>query len=346
MAISRYSKPLTTLFAGAVLLTATAGGFVAYGRGFPTKGLTETALVATPCTEFSGSVNIRVDTDKPWLCDLGNGTVIGIIPWDSKASADYWDYTTEYRVYRLENASDSLGAQDPSDLAIRRSFYDIDILKDLKPVFSTKEVSRRSVTALRLQQSDRDLSITVGGGKKLRLPWPEQWPMLERCSTLRVFSCDRKNLPSVTDRLEAYPEAETYTGIDEFVPPVLKPDMTDDRTGYWTYLDRVTPKSGRTVVGGRYRLAIVQDPDEDGTLLLVYISGAEINKDLWTKGDIKGRLRPTSFENHYDLEWLDSHRKPAGMNECSATFEGINLLTLDFPLAGAQIRLQREMKAE
>lgn len=326
----RIKELLLPLILACVLVTL--AGSSCFANGFPTRGIKEVESIPTPGSGFFGALNIRNESHRSWLCDLGNGMAVGVIPWNSKASADYWDYTTEYLIFQLP------------DTVCPDKTVNAENIRNIKPLHTARLVSHSPVSALRLMQSDRDLTVTAGGGQRLQLPWPGQWKMLDTCSVIRIWTADTKAKISIDNRFEAYPEAVVHEGLGEFVPQDLTSGAKDDHTGYWSYLDRVTPKSGRTVVGGRYRLAVIKDKDDPGTLLLVYIDGAEINADMWKTGDLKGILRPTSFENHYDLEWYDSHRLPAGMNECSATFEGINLLTLDFPLSGAQIRFQREME--
>lgn len=72
--------------------------------------------------------------------------------------------------------------------------------------------------------------------------------------------------------------------------------------GFWSYLDRNNdPDWAR--LGGRYRLALVKNANDFD---IIYIGGAEINKLNWKEGMIKGRLKSTIFQNHYDVEWYDS----------------------------------------
>ncbi len=111
----------------------------------------------------------------------------------------------------------------------------------------------------------------------------------------------------------------------------------DPVEGFWKYLDRQNnPRYAR--LGGTYTLAVVADGD--GGYDIIYLSGADVYADRWDEGMIKGHLRPTRFEGHYDLEWVDS---TFGVHdrELSAQLDASGILTLNFPLLKTQIRLSR-----
>lgn len=106
--------------------------------------------------------------------------------------------------------------------------------------------------------------------------------------------------------------------------------------GFWSYLDRDNnPDWAR--LGGRYRLALVQDGDD---YIIIYIGGAETNKKNWHEGMIKGRLKSTIFQNHYDLEWYDSMFDLI-CEDAYASIEN-SILTLEFPILKTQIRFFKE----
>ena len=106
--------------------------------------------------------------------------------------------------------------------------------------------------------------------------------------------------------------------------------------GFWSYLDR-NNDAKYAIVGGRYRIALVKDNDD---YLLIYLSGAQTNQINWAEGMIKGRLKPTIFQNHYDLIWYDSMFDIID-TDAYATIED-SILTLDFPLYKTQIRFYKE----
>lgn len=104
--------------------------------------------------------------------------------------------------------------------------------------------------------------------------------------------------------------------------------------GYYRYLDCDVEES-YAGLGGRYSLALV--PAADGGFDVVYVAGAERNSSGWLTGMLKGHMKPTIFQNHYDLTWYDSEKRPLS-GECSATLEQNALLTLNFPILKSQLR--------
>ncbi|MDE6384357.1 MAG: hypothetical protein K2K79_08450 [Paramuribaculum sp.] len=106
--------------------------------------------------------------------------------------------------------------------------------------------------------------------------------------------------------------------------------------GYWRYLDRdCNPDYAR--LGGNYSLAIVPDK-KPGDFLILYLDGAVTEPSRWQSGMVKGRLKATPFDGHYDLVWYDATTTPYSV-ECSATLEQPMVLRLDLPLLKASIRL-------
>lgn len=107
--------------------------------------------------------------------------------------------------------------------------------------------------------------------------------------------------------------------------------------GFWSYLDRNNdPDWAR--LGGRYRLALVKNANDFD---IIYIGGAEINKLNWKEGMIKGRLKSTIFQNHYDVEWYDSMFDI--INEDSHATIKDSILTIEFPIYKTQIRFYKEL---
>ncbi|MDE6396895.1 MAG: hypothetical protein K2K84_06465, partial [Muribaculaceae bacterium] len=112
--------------------------------------------------------------------------------------------------------------------------------------------------------------------------------------------------------------------------------------GIWSYLDGVTPKNGSVLIGGKYQLEILPDPDNSGDYIAVYRDGAAIGSQAWEDGTIKARLRPTHFEGHFDVEWYDANRETIN-DEVTATFQGDNILTIEFPVLETTIRFSRPL---
>lgn len=134
------------------------------------------------------------------------------------------------------------------------------------------------------------------------------------------------------------PAYELVTGLTEAAIDSLIAASPQSPAGYWRYLDRdCNPDYARP--GGNYTLAIVPDAEPDSYLIL-YLEGAQTAASRWHPGMIKGRLKGTPFEGHYDLVWYDAELSPHS-SECSATLEQPIVLRLDFPLLKASLRLAR-----
>ena len=111
---------------------------------------------------------------------------------------------------------------------------------------------------------------------------------------------------------------------------------TEGNEGFWSYLDRDIDLDYARL-GGKYRLALVKNKDG---YLIIYMDGAETNKNKWSKGMIKGVLKSTIFKNHYDLVWYDS---TFDVIDCEANaFIENSILTLNFPLYKSSIRFFKE----
>lgn len=108
--------------------------------------------------------------------------------------------------------------------------------------------------------------------------------------------------------------------------------------GKWEYLD-MDYDDVQAHPGGYYTFAVVPAPDGD-CFDIIYISGARVGADQWHEGMLKGRLIPTIFQDHYDLEWYD-----ASMNlhtvDCNASMEQGVILNMSFPALRTSIRFSR-----
>lgn len=112
----------------------------------------------------------------------------------------------------------------------------------------------------------------------------------------------------------------------------------DPLEGRWEYLDRDTDPA-KVSAGGRYVVATVADGN--GGYDIVYLGGAETFGDDWAPLDVKGRLVPTPFIDHFDLEWIAADSRTL-RSETSADFmSGRAVLRLNFPLLNSSIRFRR-----
>ncbi len=133
-------------------------------------------------------------------------------------------------------------------------------------------------------------------------------------------------------------EVETDWSIEK-INNYLK--FSDDKIeGFWEYLDRNNDDK-KAKIGGRYKFAIVKDNEE---YLILYISGAITNKLSWNIGMLKGKLKPTIFENHYDLVWYDSMLYQIETDAHADITDDV-ILNLQFPIYESSFRLYKIRKA-
>lgn len=111
----------------------------------------------------------------------------------------------------------------------------------------------------------------------------------------------------------------------------------DENEAIWSYLDRNNDVN-YAIIGGKYRIALIKDGND---YLIVYISGAQTNMKNWQEGMIKGRLKQTIFENHYDLIWYDSMFDVID-SDAHASIKN-SILTLEFPIYKTSIRFYKEL---
>lgn len=110
----------------------------------------------------------------------------------------------------------------------------------------------------------------------------------------------------------------------------------DEVEGYWQYLDRENdPVYARP--GGRYLLALVGNGEGYD---IIYVDGAETRRDQWMPMMLKGRLKPTVFIDHYDLEWTDATFETID-RDIHASVTDKAILTLSFPLLKTTLRFSK-----
>jgi len=110
----------------------------------------------------------------------------------------------------------------------------------------------------------------------------------------------------------------------------------DSREGFYDYLDSDVD-TDMCRLGGRYRLAVVGDGN--GGYDIIYLGGAEENGQAWRPGMIKGKLSPTIFLNHYDLQWYDAEMSD-DMEELWGELNG-TVMELHFPRERGTVRFSR-----
>lgn len=110
----------------------------------------------------------------------------------------------------------------------------------------------------------------------------------------------------------------------------------DEMEGYWTVFDRNLEES-LLQLGGDYGFAMVKDGED---YVLIYLTGARLNADLWNPGMVKARLTPDFFPGIYKVEWIDSQALPLSHDIKAQTGEG-NTLTIQFPYQSSSVRLRK-----
>lgn len=288
--------------------------FFSLASGLWSRDLRIVSELHTPDRDFFGAISFVSSGNDKWICEIDRICRVEVTPFNTRAGGDYWNPSATYTLFMFRPDTGSYDCV---------STHDIETTGDYR-------------TAFKIEQDVNGWRINGPGGKTLFAEILMGLPRISPATPIRLYSTSEKNPIEVLNRLETFPQ----TGH-------IQIDATADYQnlewpcGTWRYLDRVTPKNHRSVLGGRYTLAVVGDDDSDD-LLIVYVDGAENADTIWKTGDVKGRLKPTVFEGHYDLIWYDSSKNEVGIGECSATFEGYDILRLDFPLLESQIRLRRE----
>lgn len=93
--------------------------------------------------------------------------------------------------------------------------------------------------------------------------------------------------------------------------------------------------------GGSYRLAILPVGDSVG-FEIFYLDGAKVNPLLWSPGMKKGKLKPTPFDNVFDVEWRDAEGSLM-CHDIQAEFDPLALsLTIKFPFQSCNMRYRKE----
>lgn len=118
-------------------------------------------------------------------------------------------------------------------------------------------------------------------------------------------------------------------------------DSSDPVEGFWRYMDRDMEDTWLRL-GGRYTLAVVRADDGYD---LIYVEGAQVMKQQWKLGMIKGHIVKTIFSGNYDLSWIDATMETID-NEAYATIENGVILTLNFPTYKSQVRFAKVMKMD
>lgn len=178
-----------------------------------------------------------------------------------------------------------------------------------------------------------------GGGKRVEelaeIPFAESFAPLKA----RLWSRGELTVSSLFFETNLSPSRVLASKWNESALMDYMKESTDGVEGYWQYLDRENdPQYARP--GGRYLLALVKSDDEEGGYDIVYVDGAEVHNESWRPMMLKGRLKPTIFVGHYNLEWIDSTFEPIDRDIHASITDG-SILTLSFPLLKTTLRFSR-----
>lgn len=288
-------------------------GLTLVGKSINVDGFVRKDIVKFPEIEFFGSIKLKSDTRQPLYLTLGNGYALYAVPW--------------------------YNAHDDATTFPFVSYQLIDYGKggDLKECVMEEKISAPdSHVSLKIMTFPQETVVYSSGGRQLFRTL--QIPPLENGDSIVIWSQDKNVKLALTDNIVTYSERKVIAQTEYYEAE------SGNHFGEWVYIDQVMPDDKSVRLGGRYTVKILPDSDDSDRLVICYVDGCLSDSSFWHEGDVKGYMIPTAFDNHYDVIWFDNHRFDVSMHECSATFEGSNLLTIDFPLLKAQIRFQRFLK--
>ncbi len=195
--------------------------------------------------------------------------------------------------------------------------------------------------ALVLRQNDRNLSLFIQHNKSLHIttiPCKVIGQVGYFAGPASSVDCKRLSL-----RFDAQVDLTKHLFDVSKIPNIIK-IANEGIVGYWEYLDR-NIKNDHIRLGGKYTLAVIPNPEYDGTYDIIYISGAKTNGSRWLSGMIKGHLYPTRFIGNYQLYWIDSEMYPITEqdDDSYATLKDNVILEFNFPLHNSSIRFSKQV---
>ena len=247
-----------------------------------------------------------------------------------------WNITDSinYRYANLESygaaAEDSWG--DYVTLTIGRKYNGTDSVFIDKKTIRKLDLTRIG-TSLRLDVGEGGCILSIGS-KKIE----EEFVVNYDTKTSSIISawadCDiellRDDLRISGLETPKYSNLESIKNLTDHIT-----HSDDPYEGVWVYFDRNTDAL-RSRMGGYYTIATIKT---DVGYDILYISGAEIDAELWQALQIKGQLTEATFPGSFDLVWIE----PSGRKldyETSATIID-NLLTIRLPHWDATVRFRR-----
>lgn len=150
--------------------------------------------------------------------------------------------------------------------------------------------------------------------------------------SITVSELDVSNSSSENETLT---EEEILSKLSDSDSPGLKLKLS----GLYSLYDFEQDDS-YALLGGSYRLAVVP-AEEAGFFDLYYLDGAKANSSLWKSGMKKGRLRPTSFSNIFDVDWCDAEGEWM-LHDVQAEYDPmLHTMTVKFPYQNSSMRFKQ-----
>lgn len=109
--------------------------------------------------------------------------------------------------------------------------------------------------------------------------------------------------------------------------------------GIWVYLDRDID-THKASLGHKYSLAITK-ADDSTTYQIISIDATEASRGFIKPIQVKGWMRPTNFNNNYDMVWYDTKGRELNDDNNAQLSDDGSILTLRFPVYKSQLRFTR-----
>ncbi len=249
-----------------------------------------------------------------------------------------------------------IGEGDTLSLSVRHGNSDFGDILDRRLTFVTlnsrrgklaEAVSEKfaassgSFNSLHISFSRQNHTIKVtGGGSKPEMLLKSDLPFTPEKITL--WSKGRMDVAALVTEKSFDPEEHLDTGYSFEQLRERFSQSIDPAEGFWQYLDREND-TRYAHPGGRYLLATVKSDSGSG-YDIIYLDGAITLANKWRPGMLKGRLKPTIFRDHFDLQWIDSTFDSID-TDIHADITDSAILTLSFPLLKTKLRFSKATAA-
>lgn len=321
------------VFAGALILPFAGSGAV--GK------LVAADMVVEPGKEWN------VAADSPVTSVEARGRLVDVRNKSRRGGGAWWGLTLRdaigQPVVSLSLVTSGEGIMEdmlPGGLVVTVGLYDsegnLSRNERLRPSGGTMDLTGDEYVTLSLSVDGKGMAEVMAGDE--RLMTLGSFPLDRAIWSVGLGGDRRLELRSVNVREinETAGKIALRPAMASGWPDGLSPSPADPRVGTYDYLDSDTD-SGLCCPGGRYRLGVMADGA--GGYDIVYLGGAEENGDAWRPGMIKGRLIPTIFRDHFNLQWIDAEMAD-DMEDLWCRFDGV-VMELHFPRERGVMRFSR-----